>query len=163
MLTHEVAPSATERRGRSPRRPHETVRVDGLGETVFEARPHGAALARPLASAVALAGLGAAIVVLGSRLAWPIAAVGTLALGAAAFGALRAVLAWDRTRFVVTRDRLVVVHGLLRRRAAAVDVDGVPIEIEESLLGRLLGYGTIVAGELEVPYVPDARRLARGM
>lgn len=121
------------------------------------------ALAGPLARALALAALGAAIVVLGSRLAWPIAATGAVALAGAALAALRAVLSWDRTRLLVTRDQLVVVHGVLRRRIAAVEVDGVPIEIDESVLGRLLGYGTLVAGELEVPFVPDARRLARGI
>jgi hypothetical protein len=33
------------------------------------------------------------------------------------------------------------------------------VEIEQSLLGRLLGYGTIVAGELEITHVPQPHRL----
>ena len=36
---------------------------------------------------------------------------------------------------------------------------GRPVEIERSLLGRILGYGTVVAGELEIEGVP--RRVAR--
>ena len=32
------------------------------------------------------------------------------------------------------------------------------IEVEETLLGRLLGYGTLIAGELEVDYVADPWR-----
>jgi len=32
------------------------------------------------------------------------------------------------------------------------------VEIEQSLAGRLMGYGTIVAGELEIDYVPEPRR-----
>jgi len=43
------------------------------------------------------------------------------------------------------------VHGTLRRRSAAVHLTRLgTIELEQSLLGRLLGYGTIVAGELEI-------------
>lgn len=53
----------------------------------------------------------------------------------------------------MSEDRLVVVHGTLQRRTASASLDGV-VEVEQSLLGRLLGYGTVVAGELEVPYVP---------
>ena len=33
------------------------------------------------------------------------------------------------------------------------------VEIEQGLLGRLLGYGTIVAGELEIDFVPEPRRV----
>jgi hypothetical protein len=36
-----------------------------------------------------------------------------------------------------------------------------PVEVEQSLAGRLLGYGTLIAGDLEVPYVPDPRRVCR--
>jgi hypothetical protein len=35
------------------------------------------------------------------------------------------------------------------------------LELEQGVLGRILGYGTLVAGDVEVPYVPDARRLRR--
>ena len=69
---------------------------------------------------------------------------------------------WDRTRVLVTDDRLVVVHGVLRRRSAAVLLRGVgAIELELTLPGRLLGYGTLAVGPLEVDYVPHARRVAR--
>ena len=36
-----------------------------------------------------------------------------------------------------------------------------PVEVEQGLLGRMLGYGTVIAGDLEVPYVPDPRRVGR--
>jgi hypothetical protein len=46
----------------------------------------------------------------------------------------------------------------LRRRAAAIRLDRVAtIEVEQSLLGRVLGYGTLSAGELEIPFVPQPR------
>jgi Bacterial PH domain len=52
------------------------------------------------------------------------------------------------------------VHGTIRRRAAAVRLARIgPVEIEQTLLGRLLGYGTIVAGELEIEYVPKPREV----
>jgi hypothetical protein len=70
------------------------------------------------------------------------------------------VLRWDRTILVVTSRKLLVVHGVVRRRAAASALGpGGAVEVEQSLAGRLLGYGTVVAGELEVPYVPDPTRL----
>jgi uncharacterized membrane protein YdbT with pleckstrin-like domain len=86
-------------------------------------------------------------------------------LGAAAVFAAAAVLRWDRTILVLTTEKLFVVHGIVHRRAAAVRLGRVgAIEIEQGLLGRLLGYGTIVAGNLEIPYVArpgDVCRLAR--
>jgi hypothetical protein len=33
------------------------------------------------------------------------------------------------------------------------------LAVEEDVLGRALGYGTLIAGELEIPYVP--REVAR--
>ena len=63
---------------------------------------------------------------------------------------------------MVTTEKLFVVHGTVRRRAAAVRLARLgPVEVEQSLLGRLLGYGTVIAGELEIPYVPAPRELAR--
>ena len=60
-----------------------------------------------------------------------------------------AVWRWHRTTIVVTTEKLFVVHGTVRRRAAAVRLTRVgAIELEQTLLGRLLGYGTLCAGEL---------------
>ncbi len=127
------------------------------GERVrLDTRPHGAALVRPLARALVLAALGAVLVIEGLPRAWPLGALGALLLGLGALGALRGVLAWDRTRLVVTNARLLVVHGVVRRRTVAADLPaGGALEVEQGLLGRILGYGTVVAGDLEVPYVPD--------
>ena len=83
-------------------------------------------------------------------------------LGLAAVVALRAVWGWERTRVVVTSEKLFVSYGTLRRRAASVRLNRVStVEVEESALGRLLGYGTIVAGELEIPYVARPREVCR--
>ncbi len=131
------------------------------GEQVrLETRQHGVVLARPLLRAVVVAGVGAALIVVGMPVAWPLGVVGAIALGLGALTALRAVLVWDRTLLVVTSRKLLVLHGVVRRRAAASALGpGGAVEVEQGLVGRMLGYGTVVAGELEVPYVPDPTRL----
>ena len=59
----------------------------------------------------------------------------------------------------MTGNALVVEHGFLSRRTASISLNGTVFEVERTLLGRILGYGTVVAGELEIDYVP--RRLTR--
>ena len=128
------------------------------GEKVrYEARPHTAALVRPLARSLMLA-LGGGVLV---GLSPPVLGiVGAVLLGIGALLALRAVWHWDRTSLVITTDKLLVVHGIAQKRAAAVRLARVgPVEMEQGLLGRLLGYGTVIAGDLEIPYVPDPRRV----
>ena len=117
----------------------------------IDARRHGIVLIRPLGRALLLSLLGA-VAFLGG---WPISVAGAALLCIAAIGAVASVWRWDRTRVVLTDERLFVVHGTLRRRAAAVRLERVQtVEIEQSVLGRLLGYGTIVAGDLEISCVP---------
>jgi uncharacterized membrane protein YdbT with pleckstrin-like domain len=117
-----------------------------------DARRHGVVLLRSFARALVLALLGAAAFLGG----WPVSAAGAAVLCIAALGAVAAVWRWDHTRVVLTGERLFVVHGTIRRRAAAVRLEKVQtVEVEQSLPGRLLGYGTIVAGDLEISYVAD--------
>jgi membrane protein YdbS with pleckstrin-like domain len=122
-----------------------------MRERVYlDARRHGVVLVRPLGRALLLAFFGA-IAFLGG---WPISLVGAALLCTAAVGALAAVWSWDRTHVVLTDEKLFIVHGTLRRRAAAVRLAKVQtVEIDQSLLGRLLGYGTVVAGDLEISCV----------
>lgn len=131
------------------------------GEEIrLAARPHGAALARPLARPLVLAVIGVALVVVGLPVAWPLGALGAGALVASAVLALAAVWRWDRTRLVLTSEKLFVVYGIAARRAAAVRLGRVPaLEFEQGVVGRLLGFGTLVAGDFEVPYVPDPGRV----
>jgi uncharacterized membrane protein YdbT with pleckstrin-like domain len=107
-----------------------------------------------------LAGGGAALVVVGLPFAWPLGALGVAALVLAAALTLVAVWRWDRTRLVLTSEKLFVVYGIAARRAAAVRLARVPaLEFEQGVVGRVLGYGTLVAGDFEVPYVPDPGRV----
>lgn len=126
------------------------------GEQVcLEERRHVVVLAGAFARALPLAAAGVLLLVLG----WPVSVAAPAALGMAAFLVLRAVWRWDRTRLVVTTEKVYVVHGTLRRSVAGVRLSRLgTVELEQGLLGRLLGYGTLVAGDLEVAYVPRARR-----
>ena len=91
---------------------------------------------------------------------WIAGVAGAAALVLAALLAFRAVLRWDRTRLLLTTQKLTVVYGVARRRSASVALAHAPaLEFEQGILGRLFGYGTLVAGDFEVPYVPDARRI----
>jgi hypothetical protein len=124
----------------------------------LDARRHGVVLARPLAQAAVLAGLGGSLVFQ----PWPLPVPGALLVVAAALVALRAVWRWERTRVVVTTEKLFVVHGTVRRRASAVRLRSVEnLELEQTLPGRLLGYGTLVAGPLEIDHVPQPRNVYR--
>jgi uncharacterized membrane protein YdbT with pleckstrin-like domain len=132
--------------------------VYALGEerVCVDERRHGVVLVGAFLRAFALAGPGVFAVVAG----WPATTIGALLLVAAALVVLRAVWRWHRTHVVLTTEKLFVVHGTLRRRAAAVRLARIgPVEIEQTLLGRLLGYGTIVAGDLEITHVPRPHRL----
>jgi hypothetical protein len=63
---------------------------------------------------------------------------------------------------VITTEKLFVVDGTLRRRASAVRLRSVEnLELEQSLPGRILGYGTLVAGPLEIDHVPQPRSVYR--
>jgi uncharacterized membrane protein YdbT with pleckstrin-like domain len=124
------------------------------GERIrFEERPHAAALMRPLGRSFVGAIIGAILV-----LAAPssLGLIGAFLLGIAALSALAAVWRWDRTQFVVTSEKLFITYGIAQRRAAAVRLARVrPVEMKQNVAGRMLGYGTVIAGELEIPYVPD--------
>ena len=113
-------------------------------------RRHGIVLARPFVKALALGALGTGLSWIGGPLTIP----GALVLAFAAFVAVRAAWEWESTRLVVTTEKLYVTYGFLRRRAAGVRLARTrTIEVEQTLLGRLLGYGTLIAGELEVDYI----------
>jgi uncharacterized membrane protein YdbT with pleckstrin-like domain len=126
----------------------------GEEQVCLDARRHGVVLVKPLLRALAAAGLGAAGLVAG----WPVSVGGAALLLAAAALAVTAVWRWDRTHVVLTTEKLFVVHGVLHRRAAAVRLGRIgAIELEQSLPGRVFGYGTIVAGELEIAGVAEPR------
>jgi uncharacterized membrane protein YdbT with pleckstrin-like domain len=127
-------------------------------QVCFDARRHGVVLARPIAEATVLALTG------GILLAepWPLPVLGATLMAIAAGVCLRAVWRWERTHLVVTTDKVCLVDGTLRRRSATVRLRAVEnLELEQSLPGRLFGYGTLVAGPLEIDHVPEPRSVYR--
>jgi uncharacterized membrane protein YdbT with pleckstrin-like domain len=132
--------------------------ADAHEEICFDARRHGVVLARPLAQAVVLAAAGGILL----TQPWPLPLPGAALVSLAAVVCLRAVWCWERAHLVVTTEKLFVVDGTLRRRASAVRLRSVEnLELEQSLAGRILGYGTLVAGPLEIDHVPQPRSLYR--
>lgn len=122
----------------------------------MEARRHGIVLTRPLVSAVVLASLGGVV----TTLPQPLALVGVAVVVLGALVALRAVWRWERTRVVVTTEKVFVVNGTWRRRARAVRLAAVEaVELEQSFPGQLLGYGTVVVGPLALDHVPRPKSL----
>ncbi len=113
-------------------------------QVCLEARRHSVVLARPLARALVLVGSGGVLL----TQPWALLIPGALLVAAGALTLLRAVWAWEMTRLVVTTDKMFVIKGSR-------------LEVEQSLPGRLLGYGTIVAGPLELDHVPRARSVYR--
>jgi membrane protein YdbS with pleckstrin-like domain len=136
--------------------PRKRMVTSGWERICLDERRHAVVLLAPFARAFGLVALGLGLMAIG----WPASIAGVALQAAGAAIAVRAVWTWEQTRVVLTTDKLFVVHGTLRKRAAAVRLARIgAVEIEQGLLGRLLGYGTIVAGELEITYVPEPRRV----
>ena len=132
--------------------------VDSDEEVCLEARRHGIVLAAPLVWAIVIAGAGGAL----TTARWPLSVAGTILVALSAFLALRAVWRWERTKVVVTTDKVFVVQGTWRRRARAVRLAAVEaVELEQTLAGQLLGYGTVVVGPLSLDHVPKPKSLYR--
>src|SRR5262245_48649992 len=120
----------------------------------LDARRHGVVLMRPFLRAYVLAAVGILLL----ELPWPVPVAAPVVLGIAAVLAFLAVWRWDRTRLIVTTEKVFLVQGVLRKRASGVMLRSLrAVALEQSLLGRLLGYGTVHAGPLEVPYVARPR------
>ena len=129
------------------------------GEQIcFESRRHGVVLARPFLKAFAFCILGVVLLVGGT----PALVLGAVALAFAALVAVRAAWRWERTHLVVTTEKLAIVRGTVRRRTAVVPLDSVDVlDLEQSLPGRLLGYGTVVAGPLAIDGVSRPKDVCR--
>jgi uncharacterized membrane protein YdbT with pleckstrin-like domain len=121
----------------------------------FDVRQHGVVLLRPFLWSVTLLIVGLFLI----ALPWPVPVAAPVVMGIGAASAFAAVWRWDRTRFVVTTEKVFLVQGVTRKRASAVRLQGLrSISLEQSLVGRMLGYGTLHAGPLEVDHVPQARQ-----
>jgi uncharacterized membrane protein YdbT with pleckstrin-like domain len=120
-------------------------------EVYLDARLHGAVLARPIFRSTLLALLGIAALLLPYAAA---AGVGAVLIAAGALFTLRAVWQWERTHLVVTTEKVYLLNGTLHRRTKAVRLQMVDaVEVDQSLVGQLFGYGTVVVGPLRVGHI----------
>jgi uncharacterized membrane protein YdbT with pleckstrin-like domain len=127
--------------------------MDATERVWVDTRRHGIVLARPFAKAFALAALGGLLYSRG----WPYLVLGAaLAIGGAVLG-LQAVWRWDRTRVVVTTRHVIVTSGTVRRKKRSAPLGA--IDVEQSFLGRLLGYGTLITGGLAIDHIPQPRQM----
>ena len=128
-------------------------------QVYLTARRHGIVLARPLVRSGVLFAIGVIVFQLPGVVA---GAIGALLVTAASLFVLRAVWMWERTRLVVTNEKVYVTRGTLHRRAKAVRLKAVDaVEVDQSLLGQLFGYGTVVVGPLAVGHVPAPNQVCR--
>ena len=112
-------------------------------------RAHTAALTRPIAAALGAVAILAFVVAVLARTGRP-GLGGQVApshLGLAIWALVRLVRevwAWDRTMLLVSEDEIVIQRGGLRRSESIVPLRAIHrLRVRRSLLGRLLGYGTI--------------------
>jgi uncharacterized membrane protein YdbT with pleckstrin-like domain len=134
------------------------VLVNRDEEVCLDARRHGIVLARPLVWAIVVAGAGGVL----TTADWPVSIAGSVLVALAALIALRAVWKWERTRVVVTTEKVFLVAGTWRRRARAVRLAAVDaVELDQTLPGRLFGYGTVVVGPLALDHVPKPKSVYR--
>ena len=133
--------------------------MDTAAEQVcLDARRHGIVLARPLGRALSLAVVGGVLL----TQFWALALLGAVAIAVGALTALRAVWRWEWTRFVITTERVYLAQGSLHRRAKAVRLRAIDaVELEQSATGRLLGYGTVLVGPLEVEHVAQPKEVTQ--
>jgi uncharacterized membrane protein YdbT with pleckstrin-like domain len=128
-------------------------------EVYLDARLHGVVLARPIARSSMLVLLGVAALLVPFAAA---AAVGALLIAVGAIFMLRAVWQWERTHLVVTTEKIYLLKGTVHRRAKAVRIQAVDaVEIDQSLVGQLLGYGTIEVGPLRVGHIAHPGHVCR--
>jgi uncharacterized membrane protein YdbT with pleckstrin-like domain len=120
-------------------------------EIYLDARLHGAVLARPIFRSALLVLLGIAVLLVPYAAA---AVVGAILIAAGAFFTLRAVWQWERTHLVVTTEKVYLLNGTIHRRSRAVRLQMVDaVEVDQSLVGQLFGYGTVVVGPLRVGHI----------
>lgn len=90
-------------------------------------------------------------------------ALGVLLLAGGALAAVVDAILYSTFEFAVTNKRVVGKMGLIRRTSVEVLLDKIEgIAVDQSILGRILGYGTIIitTGTPAVPFANVADPLA---
>lgn len=83
--------------------------------------------------------------VFGVLLAVPTAGISLILVVAAPLGALLAWIQWQSVELAVTDQRVIAKTGLLSRRVEEVRLRQVEsTNVDQGVIGRLMGYGTVV-------------------
>jgi len=123
------------------------------GEAViYTTRLHWIVLVGPVMLGLLFAVTGAVLLVSSERATvdnsaahTPMLIIGALLLVVALFFILRGVLVRNATEMTVTNKRVFVKAGLAARRTIELLLSRVEsIGVEESVMGRMLGYGTVI-------------------
>lgn len=132
-------------------------------EIVATAKRHIGAVAVPVI--IALAGAAWLFLDLGDALE-RLKAASFLLLAPGIWYSLRALAARFTTQFVLTDERLLGESGVLRRKTLELGLSKIDrVEVKRSLLGRALGYGTVLISggsqvRLEYPQIGDPEGFA---
>lgn len=132
---------------------------------VLEFTYHWMYLTKPVAMFAGAAVVGAALVAASDRatFAWVLLAGGVVWFGLPLFSAIENRAA---VRLIITDTRVVFVEGWLARRYGMMPLTKITdLTIREPVLGRILGYGTIIAESAgqdqaltEIRFLPDPLR-----
>ena len=118
------------------------------GEVVtYRGRLHWTGLLRPAALAAALMVLGLVGIVYGFRSAgWSIfATIGLIVMATGAVTLIKALIERRAAEFAVTNKRVILKTGVVRRRTAEMFLAKIEsVGADQTILGRALGYGSIV-------------------
>jgi membrane protein YdbS with pleckstrin-like domain len=161
--TEAAGRSSGSRREAALTVPSLAIDSDARDDVLLETRPHVAALGSTLLRSLLLvlaALVAAAWLALEQPTLWRAGAgVAATVAGVAALRALRVVWRWDHTRLAVTESQLVVSTRGVRTRTLQLPLGSLQeLSVDQTLAGRLLGYGTLVVrdagGRRGLAYVP---------
>jgi uncharacterized membrane protein YdbT with pleckstrin-like domain len=89
---------------------------------------------------------------------WHLLALGLVLLPAFGIGLIFWAVAYVRlrsTELAVTTRRLIVKHGFVRRKTIEVNINRVEsIQVEQSILGRMLNHGTLMVSGTGTAHAP---------
>ncbi|MEO8298837.1 MAG: PH domain-containing protein [Burkholderiales bacterium] len=91
---------------------------------------------------------------------WYLIAGGVLLLPALGLGLVFLVMAWVRyktTELAITNKRVIVKHGFVQRRTVEININKVEsIQVDQTILGRMFNFGTLLIAGAGTPQAPIA-------
>lgn len=94
-------------------------------------------------------------------------AIGIITFGIWLIPAILVWLGWRSTEQGVTNKRIIYKHGIISRKTDEMRLSAIEsIIIKQGILGRILGYGTVIvtgrgAGDVVIKWMADPMRVKR--